>query len=218
MENQSANQNASNAQEPGANELSPSEFMTRASIFQRLVEPKPEVRESAWTEFRQRYAPIIAGFANKCGASRSDIDDIIQDVMTNFMGRSGNFQYDPSKGRFRGYLKTCTVRASIRLAGKNMRFRGLPLAEVADAEMAVEPLWDDLWEQQLVAQALQIVREENADKPAFRAFEQYVLLDRQADIVANELSISVNSVHQAKSRITKQLREIVQQLRKEAGE
>ncbi|MDZ4850356.1 MAG: hypothetical protein SGI77_13810 [Pirellulaceae bacterium] len=99
-----------------------------------------------------------------------------------------------------------------------MRFHGLPLAEVADAELAVEPLWDDLWEQQLVAQALQIVREENADTPAFRAFEQYVLLDRQADIVANELSISVNSVHQAKSRITKQLREIVQQLRKEAGE
>jgi RNA polymerase sigma-70 factor, ECF subfamily len=193
-------------------------YATRASIFQRLVERKPEAREIAWTEFQSRYAPVIAGFAAKCGASRQDIDDIIQDVMTSFLGVSGEFLYDPKKGRFRGYLKTCTVRAAIRRAGKNIRFRGLPLADVPEAELAVEPMWDDIWEQQMVAQALRTVREECANSTAFRAFEQYVLLDREADIVAAELNLAVNSVHQAKSRITKRLREVVQQLKTEAGE
>ncbi|HUQ72468.1 MAG TPA: sigma-70 family RNA polymerase sigma factor [Planctomycetaceae bacterium] len=188
---------------------------TRASLLVRLSGPQPGDRELAWSEFRTRYAPIIAGFAARCGANRQDIDDIVQDVLTAFLGASGKFVYDHSQGRFRGYLKTITVRAGIRLAGKNLRFQGVPLEDVSHAELAVEPLWNDVWEQQLVAQALEIVRMECADSVAFRAFEQYVLLDRAADIVAAELETSVNNVHQAKSRITKQLREAVQRLRAE---
>ncbi len=187
--------------------------LTRASIFARLVASRPGERELAWSEFRSRYAPIIAGVAAKCGASRQDIDDIIQDVLTNFLGASGEFAYDPAKGRFRGYLKTCTVRAAIRRAGKNVRFRGIPLDEIPQAEQAVEPIWNDVWEQQLVSRALQVVREQCRDSIAFRSFEQYVLLDRSAEIVANELGTSVNNVHQAKTRITKQLRDTVQRLR-----
>lgn len=187
--------------------------LTRASLFVRLAATKPAERELAWSEFRARYAPIIAGFAAKCGASRQDIDDIIQDVLTNFLSVSGEFVYNRSQGRFRGYLKTCTVRAAIRRAGKNLRFQGIPLDEVPHAELAVEPLWNDLWEQQLVSQALLCVREECRDSLAFRAFEQYVLLDHPADVVAAELGTTVNNVHQAKTRITKQLREAVQRLR-----
>jgi RNA polymerase sigma-70 factor, ECF subfamily len=192
--------------------------LTRVSIFARLGSAGPKERELAWSEFRSRYAPIIAGFAAKCGASRQDIDDIIQDMLTNFLGASGEFVYDPAKGRFRGYLKTCTVRAAIRRAGKNIRFRGIPLDEIPQAELAVEPIWDDVWEQQLVTEALRQVREACQNSTAFRAFEQYVLLDRSAEIVANELGTSVNNVHQSKTRITKQLRDTVQRLRESEEE
>lgn len=186
---------------------------TRASIFVRLGTFEPGERELAWSEFRARYAPIIAGFAAKCGASRQDIDDIIQDVITNFLGTQGEFIYDPSKGRFRGYLKTCTVRAAIRRGGKNLRFRGIPLDEISQAELAVEPIWNDVWEQQLISRALRMVRNECQDSLAFRAFEQYVLLDRSAEIVAAELGTTVNNVHQSKTRVTKQLRKAVLRLR-----
>ena len=67
--------------------------------------------------------------------------------------------------------------------------------------------------QELVAQGLRIVRHECHDSLTFRAFEQYVLLDRPAEIVAAELGTSVNNVHQAKTRITRQLREAVQRIR-----
>ena len=187
--------------------------LTRASIFARLGSTGAGERELAWSEFRSRYAPIIAGFATKCGARPQDIDDIIQDVLTNFLSASGEFVYDRSKGRFRGYLKTCAVRAAIRRAGKNVRFRGIPLDEIPQAELAVEPIWDDEWEQQLMSRALLLIREECQNSVAFLAFEQYVLLDRSAEIVATELGIAVNTVHQAKTRITKQLRDVVQRLR-----
>lgn len=190
-------------------------YLTRASLFDGLRAAQPAARELAWHEFRARYAPVIAGFAKKCGASPQDVDDIIQDVMAGFLGASDRFVYDPTKGRFRGWLKTCTVRAAIRRHGKNLRYRGVPLEDLPQAEAAVEPEWNDMWEQQLVARALVNLREESAGSVAFRAFEQYVLLDRDATIVAAELQTSVNNVHQAKTRMTAKLREIVQRLRAE---
>src|SRR3954447_2722698 len=116
-------------------------YETRVSIFDRLKSARPHDRELARSEFHRRYAPIIAGFARRCGASRQDIDDIVQDVMTGFCAISGEFAYDPAKGRFRSWLKTCTVRAAVRRAGKNLRFGGVPLDEVPQLELAIEPVW-----------------------------------------------------------------------------
>jgi len=167
----------------------------------------------AWASFRSRHAPVIAGFARRCGAGAQDIDDIIQDVMAGFFKASGDFDYDPARGRFRGWLKTAAVRAAVRIKGKNLRFGGVPLDEVKELELAVDPLWNDIWERQLVSRALQQLKETSGDTLAFRAFEQYALLDRSAEEVATELGTSVDNVHQAKTRITRRLRDLVARLR-----
>lgn len=185
---------------------------TRATLLERLSAGSLD-REQAWGEFQSRYVPVIASFARRCGANPQDVEDIIQDVLAAFVGAQKDFVYDPARGRFRGYLKTLTIRAAIRRAGKNLRFQGMPLDEIQDVNLATEPLWDDVWEQELMAQALRIVRDGSADRLAYRAFEQYVLLDRPADVVAAELGTTVNNVHQAKSRVTKQLRDVVHTLR-----
>jgi RNA polymerase sigma-70 factor (ECF subfamily) len=188
-------------------------LLTRASILERLGTSDSKIREMAWADFRKRYVPVISGFASRCGAARQDLEDIVQDVLTAFVGKQGEFVYDPSRGRFRGYLKTCAVRATIRRAGKNARFRGVPLDEISDADQAVEPVWNDIWEKELISQALTEVKSQRENDVTFQAFEQYVLLARSSDIVATELGISVNSVHQAKTRITKELRDAVQRLK-----
>jgi DNA-directed RNA polymerase specialized sigma24 family protein len=105
------------------------------------------------------------------------------------------------------------VRAAIRRAGKNLQFQGVPLDQAPQAALAVEAVWDDVWEQQLVARALESLRQSCGGSLPFRAFEQYALLDRPADVVATELDTTVDNVHQAKSRMTRRLRELVPQLR-----
>ena len=187
--------------------------VTRASMFERLRSAEPRDRELAWADFSKRYAPIVAGFAKRCGAGPHDVEDIVQDVTASFFAVSGDFAYDPSKGRFRGWLKTCTVRAAMRRAGKNLRFRGVPFDELPEVELAVEGVWDDVWEQQIVAAAVEQLRQSAGTSLPFRAFEQYVLLDRAADEVARELGTTVENVHQAKSRMLKRLRGIVTELR-----
>lgn len=189
------------------------QFQTRASLLLGLYAADKQPRELAWEEFLNRYAPIIRNFASRCGAQTNDVDDIVQDVMTSLAGRSSEFQYNPSKGSFRGYLKTCTVRAAIKRAGANLRFRGVPLDQIPEPEATVEPLWNDAWEANLVSQALKLMRKQQQGNKTYQAFEEYVLKDRSPAVVAAELDISENSVHQAKTRMTKLLREIVSRLR-----
>ena len=188
-------------------------YATRASILGRLQATDPPDRDRAWREFCDRYRRVIGGFAARCGADRQDVQDIVQDVLTGFLSNEGNFVYDPAKGRFRGYLKTCTIRATIRRMGKNARFRGMPLDELPDAAASVEPVWDDVWEQQLVAQAIATVRDQRESDATFQAFERYVLLNEPAEKVAKELGIELNSVYQAKTRITRELQGVLSGLR-----
>jgi RNA polymerase sigma-70 factor (ECF subfamily) len=185
---------------------------TRATLLMR-IRPDSPVREIAWGEFYRRYAPIIAGFARNMGARGSDVDDVIQDVLTGFYGVSEEFKYDPTKGRFRGFLKVCTFRALRKRLGSNAKFQGVPLEDVDPNARPVDDTWNDIWEREKLRRAVHTLRNRYSENPermnTFRAFEMYVMEEKPADQVARELGMSVDSVHQAKHRITQALRKVL---------
>ena len=93
---------------------------TNPSIFLRLRGGATTARELAWHEFHECYAPVIAAFARELGAKAHQVDELVQDVLVGFYARSPTFVYDPAKGRFRSYLRTCTchvVRRRKRVPG-----------------------------------------------------------------------------------------------------
>ena len=98
---------------------------TQASIFREMKEPCPKKRQIAWGAFYRRYARIIAGFARNMGARPDEIDNIIQEVMLGFFKALDKFEYDPSKGRFRGFLKVCTFRVLQEHLRARGRFQGM---------------------------------------------------------------------------------------------
>jgi RNA polymerase sigma factor (sigma-70 family) len=187
-------------------------FLTHASLFGKLREQDTKTREQAWTEFCKRYKPMIGRFAAKVGAKPSAIDDIVQDVTIAFWA-DDDFAYDPAKGRFRSWLKTTTVRIAIRLQGKAIRINSVPLEDIPHLLVAVEPLWNDVWEQQLMAVALEELEHVHGQTLAYKAFKQYALLERSAEDVAYELETSADNVHQAKHRMTAILRKMLQHIR-----
>lgn len=193
-------------------ELTPDSYPTRASLFGHLRETDGKARDVAWAEFRRRYEPIIVAFARRCGAASHDVDDVVQEVMTAFLAAE-NFAYDPTRGRFRGWLMTCTVRAAKRGRRNNFKLGGVPIQDVPDAELAIEPVWNDVWEQQLVSEGLVQLRKIYGGSTSFLAFEEYGLKERDAAVVAAELAITVGAIHQAKARMIKHLRTLVQQIR-----
>jgi RNA polymerase sigma factor (sigma-70 family) len=193
----------------------PGKVITNPSIFLRLKQSDPTPREFAWTEFHNRYAPIIAGFAHRLGARPQDLDDIVQDVLLGFFSTSPTFVYEPAKGRFRGYLKVCTYRALRSHVGKQAHFGGVPLDQLDPDAVAVEHVWRDIWEQELLARAVKELRAKMGHTKTFQAFEQYVGRNQPAQKVADSLGVHIMTVYQAKEQITRLLRETMQRFNDE---
>lgn len=193
---------------------------TRATIFLRLKSDDTAAREVAWSDFRARYAPIIAGFARKLSVKPQDVDDVIQDVMLGFFAQSPTFVYDPARGRFRGYLKVCTFRAMRRRCGRVAKLNERPLDEVDPEHVQVEQAWNDVWEEQLVQRALDETRRQyHADDEAatFHAFELHVIKGKPVAAVAAELGISESTVYRAKSRVAASMKRRLEDLEDTEG-
>jgi RNA polymerase sigma factor (sigma-70 family) len=186
---------------------------TKPSIFLRLKRTDAAVRELAWEEFHRRYADTIAGFARQLGVRAADLEDVVQDVLAGFYAASPEFIYDPGKGRFRGYLKTCTLHAVRRRLGRDAKFRGLPLEQVDPEALEVEQVWDDVWEREQLRHAIEEVRREMGTTKTFRAFELYVILDVPAPDVSQQLGLHVDNVYRAKENVTKRLKEKLNAIR-----
>jgi RNA polymerase sigma-70 factor, ECF subfamily len=182
---------------------------TRATLLLRLSPNQPQ-RELAWREFYEIYGAIIGGFARNMGAAAHDVPDVIQDVMLGFFGASPKFEYNPERGRFRGYLKACTWRAFQKRFGSRLRLAGKSIDQIADNDLHVEQTWDDVWESEKLRRAVEAVRQRYTARPdrvrTFQAFEMYALLGQSPEEIAAELSLSVESVHQAKSRVSKAIK------------
>ena len=191
---------------------------TRSTIFLRLNSDDTGTRQIAWSDFRDIYSPIIAGFAHKLGVKAQDRDDIVQDVMLGFFSQAPKFVYDPAKGRFRGYLKVCTFRAMQRLVGGKTRFREVPLDRVDPEQVEVEQVWNDIWEEQLLQRALDATRSEFADDgDVFRAFELVAIKGQSLAEVAHSLGVSERTVYRSRARVRASLKRRLANLEEARG-
>jgi RNA polymerase sigma-70 factor (ECF subfamily) len=190
---------------------------THATLLARLSGGQDP---GAWSEFVARYGELIRGFARRRGLQAADVEDIAQEVLTSLTKAMAGFTYDPSKGKFRSYLKTVVVRA---IARKSLQTRGVTtLEEIDEVTRAsaglpdVETQWEAEWRQYHVRQAMRTIENEfnEADRSAF---EMYALMGRSAGDVARDWSMSVDQVYQAKSRITRRLAALVEAQVEEEG-
>ncbi len=191
--------------------------VTNPELFLRLKGSNDDLREMAWEEFYNRYAPIIAGYARKLGARGDEADDIVQEVVTGFFNATPRFVYDPNKGRFRGYLKVATIRAIQALVTGN-RVRGISL-DALEQEVAqtADAGWDEVWDRERLAYALALTRAHYQNNKTFKAFERFAVLGEPAEAVAEGLGMSVDGVYQAKTRVTAAVRQRIEEMEKEDG-
>ncbi len=164
----------------------------------------------AWREFCDRYAALIRGYAKRRGLQDAECDDVLQEALLALTRSMPGFEYDPSRGRFRGYLRTVVSH----LVSK--RFCQKPVGSLLnDYETATESTdrdldedWEAEWRQYHLRIAMRVVESEfNENDRA--AFDAYALAGQSAEEVATDLGLSVDQVYQSKSRITKRLMVLV---------
>ena len=172
---------------------------------------------AAWREFSERYEELIRAFARRRGLPPSDCDDVVQDVMLALTKAMPGFEYDPSKGKFRSYLKTVTLHAISRKSRQNPSMAHLGSSGGSDIGPAEDEVtWEAEWRQYHLRTAMKAIRTEF--NPAdLAAFDAYAVNGQDPATVASELGISVDSVYQAKSRVLKKLSQVIARQVEEEG-
>ena len=176
----------------------------------------------AWNDFVDRYGPKILQWCRLYKLQESDSADVAQEVLTKLVGAMREFDYDPRRGSFRGWLKTVTANTVRDLARRWKRpaERGAGdsntlamLNQLADPK-ALNELTRHIEEQfqsELLAEAESRVRL-RVQPRTWTAWKQATVQQLPAAVVAEHVKMSVAEVYVAKSRVTKMLREEVMRL------
>lgn len=168
------------------------------------------VDPGAWQEFSDRYAGLIRRVLAERGVQPADRDDITQEVLISLVKAMPGFEYDPSRGRFRSYLKTVVIRALARRHRRKASPPGFETREDATLPCAdgLEQIWDRQWRQYHMRRAWRQIEVEFS--PADReVFEAYALQGKKAQVVADLHGISVDRVYRIKSVVLARVTEIV---------
>lgn len=185
---------------------------TRETLILRLRDSEDD---ASWREFVEIYTPLLFGYCRKRGLSAEDASDVVQEVMRSVALAMKGFEYDPSKGKFKGWLFTAVRNAIGRHFKKQSR---LPLTAadtriVGLIEQAPDPNevgnWEEDYQIKLLGWAMEKVKPEFAER-IWAAFEQTAVQGRAPDDVAVSIGMSKNAVAIAKHRVIKRLREKAQ--------
>jgi RNA polymerase sigma-70 factor (ECF subfamily) len=175
----------------------------------------------AWEDFVHRYAPRIFHWCRLYKLQESDAADTTQEVLLKLVRVMRTFQYDPSRGSFRGWLKTVTANAardSLAKWRQAIRGSGDTAIREALAEVEDEQLLDSLsreiersHREELLSQAEHLVRQ-RVQPHTWQAYRLTTLEQCSSKDAAAKLGIPISEVYVAKSRVLKMIREHIQSI------
>jgi RNA polymerase sigma-70 factor (ECF subfamily) len=194
---------------------------TRPSLLIRLRDFQDG---QAWAEVVDVYAPLVYGYVRKRGLQDADAADLTQACLRQVAARVGSLEYDPKRGTFRGWLFTI-VRNKLRdfQARPHCLHQGSGdsrIQQLLESQSAPEPdetEWDQEYRRGLLAWAAERVRP-LVRESTWKAFWQTAVEGRVANVVAQELGLTVAAVYLAKSRIMARLRALIRDVHNEDGE
>jgi len=152
------------------------------------------------------------------GVAHQDVDDIVQEVLKTVTQAIQNFEYDPARGTFRGWLFIVCRSHVFRWLRKSALETGradLDCSEVPAPEEQQD--WDVEYRRRMFAWASERVRPAVQER-TWQAFWMTAVEDRSGPDVAAALGMSLGAVHVAKSRVIARMREEIARANGEALE
>lgn len=183
---------------------------TRPSLLIRL---KDHHDAAAWRLFDDIYRPMMQRFALARGLGHTDAEEVVQQCMVAMSDHIRSFEYDPTKGRFKAWLRTMVnnkvrnfVRDRKEFVGDSGPFRALE-----SPDDSAEETFEKLWMQEHLWHCLRQI-EGQVDETTFKAFQYFVIEQRAVEEVAAELGITANNIYTIKWRLTQKVAEKMAEL------
>jgi RNA polymerase sigma-70 factor (ECF subfamily) len=186
-----------------------SRFDTSPTSQSLLFRLRDSGDHQAWAQFHERYAPMIEGWCRHWFPRETD--DMVQEVFKLLTERLKSFEYQPEKGRFRGYLKTVTNNLMCdlnRRAQRRPAIVGESVLYELEAGEDLEARLARLYDLERLELAKERVRA-RVEEQTWRIYVETAERFRRPAEVAGELGMRVGAVHQAKHWVKRLLQEEV---------
>jgi RNA polymerase sigma-70 factor, ECF subfamily len=187
---------------------------THTTLLRDLRDP---ANEPVWTEFCERYRPLLVAFGRRLGLQWQDAEDAAQEALCGFVTAYRQNRYEREKGGLRAWLFRIAahkIRDVQRRRGRERPQGDKSTAGVVDQipdEQTLSGIWDAEWQRATMREAIRRVKGE-VERATLQAFALATLREWPAERVAAKLGISRNAVSKAKRRVLSRLREIRLQL------
>ncbi|MFN7573732.1 MAG: RNA polymerase sigma factor [Planctomycetota bacterium] len=182
---------------------------TRASLLLRLQQPDDE---RAWQEFVEIYQPLIERLVTRYGLQPADAQDISQEVLTRVAKAIPEWEHDPARGTFRGWLTRVTRNLTIEQLRTRAR-RPLTNPESGQLEQfqrGADSIFQLEQQRELFGWAARKARDQFVPT-TWQAFWLTAVEQRSPSEVAEQLGLSTGAVYIARSRVMARLRELIEQ-------
>jgi RNA polymerase sigma-70 factor (ECF subfamily) len=189
---------------------------TRPSLLLRLRNFRDQ---ASWDEFVALYAPLILRFLCRIGVRRDRAVEMVNDVLVIVVCKIRTFEYDPAKGKFRGWLATIARNRAYKSWRDGSRQPMTPggtthaavIRDTPGKDDAVDELIETEWQKRRLELAIAKVRAEVTAR-AWEIFEALVIQELPPAVVAARLGMNPGTVYTAKCRVLHRLREIVEEI------
>ncbi len=193
----------------------PSNQLESLSTSASLIALVKNKDEDGWRCITELYGPLIYYWCRKSRLPPEDSADIVQDVFRSVLLHVTEFERDERTGAFRAWLWTITrnkIRDYIKVnAGKASATGGSGAYQILAEQPAIDENGsglDDSVNDGLIDRVLKRIRGE-VRPVTWDAFWRSTIDGVDPAVVAAELEISVHSVWQAKSRILRRARQLL---------
>lgn len=171
--------------------------------------------EPVWLHVDARYRGVIAGLARRLGLDDADADEVAQQTLAEFFRCYRGGRYDRSKGRLSSWILGIAHHTTLGLIRK--RHGEGRLSETHVQEQIDEPrlrsIWTDERDRAILARAMGLLRDESEiDDRTLTAFELSSLRGVPVAETALQCGMTADQVYVARSRVTKKLRALVEEL------
>lgn len=201
---------------------------THWSLVRRL---KTGGDEQAWRDFYAEYGPLLHSLALKCGLSREEAEEAVQDTVTSVFKSLPGFRADPTAGSFKNWLFRLARWRINNQFSKRPRYAGAqaepfpggddtgtgtdPVERIPDASAdALEGLWEREWQENALEIALARLKKRAAPRH-FQAFYLHVVKGQPPAQVARALGSTVAQIYLVKCRLLPVFKRIIRSLERQ---
>lgn len=193
---------------------------TRASLIGRL---KDLGDQRGWQEFFDIYWRLIYSTALKAGLNDAEAQDVVQDTILTVAKAMPDFDYDPGRGSFKGWLRKTThwrihdhlrrrARDPAAPQAKEDTARTPTIERIADpASLEPDTAWEADWQKNFMEAAIERVKHKVKPKQ-YQLFDCYVRKGWPMREVTRKLRVSMAQVYFAKHKLTGLIRQEAHEL------